>query len=65
MKDMTEALERLSMEAEDCALISKPATDPIKRELFARLSDQLRKMATELRVAIKAKAARDEPTAPD
>jgi hypothetical protein len=38
MEDMTAHLEKLRIDAEECALISKLATDMQKRELFARLA---------------------------
>lgn len=48
MKDMEAKLEKLLTDAEDCALISKLAADPQKRELFARLSEHLRALASEV-----------------
>jgi hypothetical protein len=39
MQDMQAYLEKLHRDAVDCALISKHATDPQKRELFDRLAD--------------------------
>ena len=38
-------LEKLLVEAEDCELIGKLATDPHKRELFKKLATDLRNMA--------------------
>ena len=37
MQDMQAYLEKLHLDAVDCALISKLATDPQKKELFDRL----------------------------
>ncbi|KRR20014.1 hypothetical protein [Bradyrhizobium retamae] len=52
MNDMEAQLERLRTDAEDCALISKLATNPHKRELFARLADHLAVLAGEVERAI-------------
>ena len=46
-------LEKLRVEAEDCALISKLATDRQKRELFAGLALQLSHMADKVELAMK------------
>jgi len=54
MKDLKEKLEKLRINAEDCNLISKLATDRAKRELFARLSRRLLDMATEVEAVIVA-----------
>ncbi|HTO68159.1 MAG TPA: hypothetical protein VMM15_43635 [Bradyrhizobium sp.] len=53
MKDMEVHLEKLLNDAEECALISKLATDMAKRELFARLSEHLKMLASEVERAIK------------
>jgi hypothetical protein len=52
MKDMGAQLEKLRLEAEDCALISRLATDPNKRGLFARLAKHLESLASEVEHAI-------------
>ena len=52
MKDLKETLEKLRADAEDCSLISSFATDRAKRELFARLATQLRRMAEDVEIAI-------------
>ena len=36
-----ERLKKLRGDANDCALLSKSATDPAKRDLFRRLAEQL------------------------
>ena len=59
MKDLLQRLEKLLTDVEDCALISKPATDRAKRETFAKIADQLRDMATELETVIAAKIGGD------
>ena len=57
MKDLRDKLEKLRVDAEDYRLISKLATDRAKRELFARLSEQLSQMAADVEAAIAAKLA--------
>jgi hypothetical protein len=52
MKDMQAQLEKLRADAEECALISKLATDKQKRELFARLSEHLKSLALEVERAM-------------
>jgi hypothetical protein len=58
MKDLQTKLEKLLIEAEDCELIGRLASDATKRETFRRLSVQLREMAEELKQTI-AKVADD------
>jgi len=53
MKDMEVHLEKLLNDAEECALISKLATDMAKRELFARLAEHLKMLAAEVERAIR------------
>jgi hypothetical protein len=53
MKDMKERLEKLQKDAAECALIRDLATDPAKRELFTRLAEHYRILATEVERAIK------------
>jgi hypothetical protein len=57
MEDMTAHLEKLRIDAEDCALISKLTTDMQKRELYARLAEHLGVLASEVERAIAAKIA--------
>jgi len=52
MQDMQAQAEKLRVDAEDCALISKLATDPNKRDLFARLAAHLSTLASEVEKAI-------------
>jgi hypothetical protein len=56
MHDMRKYLEKLHLDAVDCAVISKRATDPQKKELFDRLADHLAMLASELERAIGASA---------
>jgi len=55
MRDLKAKLEKLRIDADDCNLISKLATDRAKRELFARLSRQLLDMAAEVEAVMAAK----------
>ena len=57
MQDLMAHLEKLRIDAEDCALISKLATDMQKRELFARLAEHLGALASEVERTIAAKIA--------
>jgi len=52
MQDMKAHLEKLLTDAEECALISKLATDKVKQELFAKLAAHLRTLASEVERAI-------------
>ena len=52
MKDLGAQLEKLRMEAEDCALISRLATDANKRELYTHLARQLETLASGVESAI-------------
>ncbi len=52
MKDLQAKLEKLLLEAEDCELISRLATDVKKRALFAKLAVQFRAMARDVERAI-------------
>ncbi|WFU45459.1 hypothetical protein QA640_46455 (plasmid) [Bradyrhizobium sp. CB82] len=52
MKDMQARLEKLRTDAAECALVRDLATDPKKRELFARLAEHLTVLASEVERAI-------------
>ena len=54
MKDMETHLLKLRADSEECSNISKQATDPQKRELFARLAQHLNVLASEVERAIAA-----------
>jgi SepF-like predicted cell division protein (DUF552 family) len=58
MKDLNSELEKLLLNAEDCELIARLATDRAKRETFSRIAKQLREMAAELMADIAARSAR-------
>jgi len=55
MEDKTARLEKLRIDAEDCALISKLAIDLRKGELFALLAAHLGVLASEVERAMAAK----------
>jgi len=57
MKDLQAKLEKLLLDAEDCDLIARLATDRAKRETFARIAKQLRVMADELKADIAVRSA--------
>ena len=50
-------LEKLLIDAEDCALIARVATDVKKRDLFNRLATDLRGMAFDVQAMIALKRA--------
>jgi len=52
MKDLGEKLAQLRADAADCALISKLATDKVKREIFARLAEHLGQLEKDVEAAI-------------
>ncbi|WP_036018271.1 hypothetical protein [Bradyrhizobium sp. WSM1743] len=52
MKVMQARLEKLKRDAAECALIRDLATDPKKRELFARLADHLDVLASAVEQAM-------------
>lgn len=57
MEDLQARLEKLLIDAEDCALISKLATDQRKRDLFNRLAVDLRSMAFDVQAMMALKRA--------
>jgi hypothetical protein len=52
MHDMQKHLKRLLRDASECQLVSDLATDKSKRELFARLTEHHRTLASEVQRAI-------------
>ena len=52
MKDMQAHVEKLHRDAAECAIIRDLATDPKKRELFAKLAGHLSVLASEVERAI-------------
>ena len=59
MLDLRAHLEKLRSDAENCALISQHATDAQKRELFARLSQHLNRLAGEVERVLAEKQSED------
>ncbi|SED12313.1 hypothetical protein [Bradyrhizobium erythrophlei] len=52
MQDMRAHLEKLRIEAEECELISKLATNATKKELFAQLATHYPTLADEVERAM-------------
>lgn len=52
MHDLTARLAKLRDDADDCILISRLATEPHKRELFAKLAEHLATLALDVERAI-------------
>jgi SepF-like predicted cell division protein (DUF552 family) len=48
--------KKLLVNAEDCELIARLATDRTKQETFSRIAKQLREMAAELKAEIAARS---------
>lgn len=61
MKDMQAQLEKLLVEASECALIASLATEKRKRDLFAKLAQRYGTLASEIEKAI-AEAGRSQGT---
>jgi hypothetical protein len=59
MHDVKAHLEKLRADAEDCAVISKRATDARKRELFATLAEHLNRLALEVERALAEQEKRE------
>jgi hypothetical protein len=56
MDDMSAKLEKLLIEAEDCEIIGRLATDLKKRELFKKLATDLRAMAEDIKTLMAGRA---------
>lgn len=52
MEDLKAKLEKLRMEAEDCAILGKLAADQQQRDLFNKLADNFRSMARDIEAVI-------------
>lgn len=63
MLDMQLHLEKLRADADDCALISRCATDARKSELFGRLAEHLSRLAQEVEQAMAEKGQAQERAA--
>jgi hypothetical protein len=59
MEDMKAHLEKLLTQAAECEMIRDLATDPKKRELFARLAQHHRTLAVHVQRAISTSEAED------
>lgn len=57
MKDLQAHLEKLLMEAADCEMIARLATDKIKQQLFIKLAEHYRVLAAEVERAMKEEEA--------
>jgi hypothetical protein len=57
MKDMKAHLERLRVQMSECELIRDLTTDKEKRELFDKLAQHFKTLATELERAIAARTS--------
>ena len=57
MKDLQTHLEKLRMEAADCEMIARLATDKIRQQLFIKLAEHYRVLASEVERAMKEKEA--------
>ena len=52
MKDIQAHLEKLRVQIAECEMIRDLATDPKKRELFARLAEHFKVLMTEIEKAV-------------
>ncbi len=52
MQDLKAKLEKIQLEAEDCELIARLATDVKKRAYFAKLAVQFKALARDIQGAI-------------
>ncbi len=56
MRDMQAHLEKLRIQVAECELIRDLATDPMKKELFARLAEHRKVLAAEIQRVIADKS---------
>jgi hypothetical protein len=57
MQDLQAYLEKLHKDAVDCALVSKHAIDPQKKELFDRLASHLATLTSQVERAVETNAS--------
>jgi hypothetical protein len=57
LKDYHASIEKLRKDAADAAIIRDLATDPAKREMYARLHEHLNRLADEVEQAMKSSTA--------
>jgi hypothetical protein len=60
MQDLRAKLEELALEAEDCELIAKLATDIKNRSFFAKMAVEYRSLANVVEDVIKLRATTDD-----
>jgi hypothetical protein len=53
MKDMRERLDKLQVQIAECEMIRDLATDLKKRDLFTRLADHFKTLASEIEAEIR------------
>jgi len=53
MQNLRDKLDLFRVEADDCELIAKLATDPKKRAMFSHLANRFRDMAAQLEAGLK------------
>jgi len=53
---MVQVLEKLLTDAEGCELISRLATDPLRRDIFKRIADQFRLSAADVERLLRERA---------
>jgi hypothetical protein len=59
MQDMRTHLEKLRVRVAECEMIRDLATDPAKRDLFAKLAEHFKVLVGEIERAIKGQPAPD------
>jgi hypothetical protein len=59
MKDMQTHLEKLRVQVAECEMIRDLATDPAKRDLFAKLAEHFKVLVAEVERAMAGQAAPD------
>lgn len=64
MKDMQTHLEKLQVQIAECEMIRDLATDPKKRELFAKLADHFRVLAGEIEKSMAGQTIGETPDSP-
>jgi hypothetical protein len=61
MKDMKERLDKLQKDGAECALIRDLATNQAKRELFTKLAEHYRVLATDVERAMSTFGSGETP----
>jgi len=60
MHDLQATREKLLIDANDCELIAKLATNPLKRALFEKLATNLRASARDIEIALASQEESDD-----